>query len=223
MSSACPSIFPLEYQEAGRDNLALPSLSRPIVEEPMTPVAIGVPEDEVERRIQVARTAAIKAAEQQLQVERDLAIQGAQEKIAVAIAEFASERIEYFRRVEGEVVQLALSIARKILQREANLDPTFLAALVRIAIDKMQSGSTVRIRVAPGNVRFWQKCAEDNADSQRWQIVADETLDSGDCIVETEVGTANFGFESQLRDIEESFAQLLAHRPGGRLHDAEAA
>ena len=65
-----------------------------------------------------------------------------------ALKEFEDERAEYFRRVEGEVVQLALAIARKILQREAELDPTLLTALVRIALERMQCGSVVRIRVA---------------------------------------------------------------------------
>src|SRR5579885_2032053 len=40
------------------------------------------------------------------------------EKVAAAISAFAHERSEYFRRVEGEVVQLALAIARKVIHRE---------------------------------------------------------------------------------------------------------
>ena len=52
---------------------------------------------------------------------------------------------------------------------------------------------------------------------------SDDALSPGDCIVETELGTANFGFEAQLRDVEESFAQLLAHRPDAQSRHAARA
>jgi flagellar assembly protein FliH len=209
----CSSVLPLEYQEAGADMLALPSASSPAAADTSPPVLIGVSEDEVERRIHVARDAAVAEADERVRIECERATQGAQEKVADAIRKFSEERAEYFRRVEGEVVQLALSIARKILQREAELDSTLLAALVRIALDRMQCGPLVRIRVATENAELWRRCGDGNGGSPRWEISADDTLNPGDCIVETELGTANFGFEAQLRDVEESLTQLLAHRP----------
>ena len=47
--------------------------------------------------------------------------------IAAAVTEFARQRTDYFRRVESEAVRLALSIARKVLHREAQMDPLLLA------------------------------------------------------------------------------------------------
>lgn len=219
----CTSFLPLEYQEAGDDMLALPLLSSPVISEPSAPVVMGVPEDEVERRIQIARDAVIADADCRVRIEGERANQRGQEKVAQALREFSGERAEYFRRVEGEVVQLALAIARKILQREAELDPTLLTALVRIALDRMQAGSVVRIRVAMAEAELWRRCADSSAGSSRWEIVSDETLNCGDCLVETESGTANFGFEAQLRDVEESFAQLLARRPEDQSHNAATA
>lgn len=213
LSSACSSVLPLEYQEAGGNVLTLLPVSSSAVTEPVPPVVVGVPEDEVERRIQIARDAVAAEADRRVRIECARASQGAQEKIAKVLREFADERAEYFRRAEGEVVQLALAITRKILQRETDLDPTLLSALVRIALDRMQCGSAVRIRVAADDADIWHRFGSGNGTSQRWEVISDETLNSGDCIVETDLGTANFGFEAQLRDVEESFKQLLAHRP----------
>jgi flagellar assembly protein FliH len=213
MRLSSTSVLPLEYQEAGSDTLALPQASSATEAEPIPPLLTGVPEDEVERRIQIARESAIAAADQQMRIERERVSKDAQEKVVQVLKEFENERVEYFRRVEGEVVQLALAIARKILQREAELDPTLLTALVRIALERMQCGSVVRIRVAAENADLWRRCGDATGDSSRWEIAPDTTLNPGDCIVETELGTASFGFEAQLRDVEESFAQLLAHRP----------
>jgi flagellar assembly protein FliH len=219
----CISVLPLEYQEAGGDRLALPLESSPAAGEPPPPVLIGVPEDEVERRIQIVRDSAVAEADQRMRIECERVSKGAQEKVTEALKEFEDERARYFRRVEGEVVQLALAIARKILQREAELDPTLLTALVRIALERMQCGSVVRIRVAAEDADLWRRCGDANGDSSRWEIASDETLNRGECIVETELGTASFGFEAQLRDVEESFAQLLAHRPDAQLRHAERA
>ena len=221
--SACSSISPLEYQEAGGDTLALLPMSSSAAAEPPPPVVIGVPADEVERRLQVARAAAVAEADQRTRSEIERLSKSGREKVTTALKAFEDERTEYFKRVEGEVVQLSLAIARKILQREANLDPTLLTALVRIALENMQCGSEVRIRVAEQDAEVWQKSVDGAAGSPRWEIYPEKTLAPGDCVVETELGTANFGFEAQLRDVEESFSQLLAHRPDARSRHAAGA
>lgn len=223
MSSTNTSIFSLEYQEVGGDALALPQVSSAPAAESTSSAMIGVPEEEVERRIQIARDCAVAEAEQRMRVECERAARTVQQRIAEVVKEFEGERAEYFKRAEGEVVGLALAIARKILQREAELDPTLLAALVRIALDRMQCGSMVRIRVSEKSADLWRRFGDANAGSSQWEILLDETLNAGDCIVETELGTANFGFEAQLTTIQESFAQLLAHRPNAHSRHAAAA
>ena len=223
MSKMSTFVLPLEYQEAGGDTLALPQASSATVAELSPPVLIGVPEDEVERRIQIARDAAVAEADKRMRVECERVSKGAQEKVTRVLKDFDDERAEYFRRVEGEVVQLALAIARKILQREAELDPTLLTALVRIALERMQCGSAVRIRVAAESADLWRRCGDTNGGPSRWDIVSDERLGADDCIVETELGTASFGFEAQLRDAEESFTQLLGQRPDSQFRHASRA
>lgn len=223
MSNICPGILPLEYQEAGDESLALPPALSQSASEDAIPVVVGVPEDEVERRIQIAREVAITEADQRIRIECEHASKSVHEKVAEVLQKFDGERTRYFRRVEGEVVQLALAIARKILQREAEVDPTLLIALVRVALDRMQCGSCVRVRVPIENADLWRRSAELNTGGTSWEIVVDESLNAGDCIVETELGTADFGFEAQLRDVEESFAQLLAHRPTSQSRHAAGA
>ena len=213
MSSMSTCVSPLEYEEANGDPAGLPLTSSTAAAEPSPPVVIGVPEDEVERRIQIARDAADAEAERRVRSECERVSERAQGKVAEVLREFSKDRSDYFRKVEGEIVQLALSIARKILQRETELDPTLLTALVRIALDRMQCNSVIRIRVAAENADLWRKYGGGNEGSPQWEIFPDDALSPGDCIVETELGTANFGFDAQLRDVEESFAQLLSHRP----------
>lgn len=145
--------------------------------------------------------------------ERNLA--GARAEIGRAVADFAAERRSYFHRVEREVVQLALSIARKILRREAQIDPLLLTGVLRVALEKIGDGSTIRMRVNPAEIERWREYFGANAEkSPVPELVGDAQLEPFRCVLETDVGTTELGLEMQLKEIEQGFLDLLAQRPG---------
>lgn len=131
------------------------------------------------------------------------------ERIAEALRQFATERLGYFEQVEGEVVQLALSIARKVLHREAQIDPGLLMGLVRYTLEKLRDGTRVKLRVHPARVDEWQMVLG----SSDVEVSADAKLDQGACVVETELGTTAVSVDAQLKEIEQGLMDLLAHRP----------
>src|SRR5258708_5981395 len=77
--------------------------------------------------------------------------------LAAALAQFTRDRGTYFQKVEGEVVQLALSIARKILHREAQLDPLLLAGIVRVALERIDGATGVVLRIHPQDAADWRR------------------------------------------------------------------
>ena len=213
-SASAANCCALEYQEAGKLFLTAPYADLADQENGAGEAPpSGVPEEEVARRVAAASAEAIAATEARLGAQHERERERLHKQVAETLRAFVEERSGYFERVEGEVIHLALAIARKILAREAQLDPTLLAGLVRIALDGMQSGPSVRLRVAPAEVEHWQQHAVTAGGAARWEVLGDGALNPGDCVVETEMGKANFGFEAQLRDIEQSFAQLITHRP----------
>ena len=133
--------------------------------------------------------------------------------IAAAISGFSEQRDQYFAQVEAEVVKLALAIAAKILHREAQVDPMLVAALVRFAMENMREGSSVTVRVAPGKGAAWRQYFAGTASASRVEVVEDPQLSDHDCVVETELGSADFGLEKQLKEVEKGFFDLLALRP----------
>ena len=74
-----------------------------------------------------------------------------------SVSGFTGQRDDYFARVEAEIVQLALAIAAKILHREAQVDPMLVAALVRIAVEKLREGSSVTVRVGASEGSRWKQ------------------------------------------------------------------
>ncbi|HEV2469751.1 MAG TPA: FliH/SctL family protein [Candidatus Sulfotelmatobacter sp.] len=149
-----------------------------------------------------------KKFEEQLLKERSM--------IAAAVDQFARDRVVYFQKIEAEVVQLALSIARKIMHREAQVDPLLLAGMVRVALEKIESATEVALRIHPQNVAAWTRFFSAQA-SQHPQpkIVEDSSQPSDACKLESSMGTTIIGTEVQFKEIEQGFADLLAARPGG--------
>ncbi len=145
---------------------------------------------------------------QEAHAEMGAALQKERERIAHVLHEFSVERANYYRRIESEVVQLALAIARKILHREAQLDPHVLAGIVRVTIERMDAGTKVSLHVSPREASEWSELAI--------EVHEDPALPPGGCRIETSLGATEVGFESQLKEIETGLLDLLAERPGSQ-------
>ena len=156
----------------------------------------------------------------ELEAQKSLAEQLARERssIAQALAGFTRDRAVYFEKIEGEVVQLALSIARKILHREAQVDRLLLAGVVRVALEKIDKASGVILRIHPHNAADWRSYLATQLDpADLPDIVEDKGQPLDGCLLETSMGVASFGLEIQLKEIEQGLMDLLAARPETRL------
>ena len=136
------------------------------------------------------------------------------EEISKALHDFAAERDTYFQRVEEQVVRLTLAIARKILHREAQVDPLLLAGILRVALEKIASNTNTRLRAHPSDIKVWRDhFAQAHENLPPPELIGDPEIQSGRCILETELGTTEIGLETQLKEIEQGFLDLLAQRP----------
>lgn len=160
-----------------------------------------------------ARTEAVAETEKRLREEYETRSAREAAKIRHALELFLDERKSYFSRVESDVVHLALAIAAKILHREAQVDPLLVAALVRVAIEKLHDGSSVSVRTSPKNAYKWREYLATPLNGSTIAIVEDAQLAPDDCILETDLGSANFSIDAQLKEVEQGFFDLLAQRP----------
>lgn len=176
-------------------------------------VDAGPSPEELQAMLTRARLEAKEEVEKRLAAEYEIKLQNHSVQIKQAVETFDSERKKYFAQVETEVVRLSLAIAAKILHREAQVDPAVVAALVRIAVERMNEGSKVTLRVPPAESNSWHKWMETSIREQRISVQDDAGLAKGVCIVETELGSADFSLEAQLKEVERGFFDLLALRP----------
>jgi flagellar assembly protein FliH len=169
--------------------------------------------EEIDTLIQAARVEAALETERRIKKECGDAIEAEVAKVVRTIETFQEERMSYFQRVESEVVHLALAIAAKILHREAQVDTMLVAGLVHVAIEKLQHGSSVSIRVAPSNAEAWKRHFDVLESDSVIQVIADDAVSTSDCVLEAAIGSANFSIDAQLKEIERGFFDLLAQRP----------
>lgn len=197
----------MEYREASEDSKAgclvegVAQQNAPVAELRPDPAKLFAVRLEEEKRT--------IAAQSRVEAERE--IQRARAAITQAIEEFARQRDSYFRQVEGEVVQLALAVARRIVHRESQIEPQLLAALVRHELEQLDSATSVRLVVSPDALVYWKETAA--AMPRSVEVCADRNIVSGNLRMETALGSTVIDFEGELKEIERGFFDLLSHRP----------
>jgi flagellar assembly protein FliH len=161
-------------------------------------------------QVEAARSEGRVAARLEWEEEFAKGIVEERERVSRICELFGRERAKYFADVEMEVVKLALAVAARIVHREVKFDPMLLAAVVRMALEKVEDNSATVLRVSMEEEARWKEVfvAESSL-----QVVGDERMAAGECVLETHVGKVELGVSAQLAEIERGFFDLLQQRP----------
>jgi flagellar assembly protein FliH len=168
--------------------------------------------EQISTRMEIARNEAKIEARRDWESELEDRIVEERALILKIGEEFHRERTKYFAGVECEVVKLALAIAARVLHREAKLDPLLLSGAVRVALEKVAEDSTTVLHVPMSELEMWQR-AFVLAPEPSLQLVGDERLGPGECVLNTNVGKVELGVNAQLEEIERGFFDLMQRRP----------
>ena len=216
---SAPAATPFPYGEAvalaGKRNFPLVALrsSSPGLEGADDPAAQAAVAEREARMREAARQQGL--AESRAKFEEKLAAERA--GVAQALKDFAQERAAYYQRLEEEAVRLAMSIARKVLHREAQVDPLLLMGVVRVALERIEGASGVQLAVHPQPAPDWRRYLAAHLDpGEMPEIVEDAALQPEQCVLRTSMGTADLSLETQLKEIEQGLMDLLAARPQGK-------
>ena len=145
----------------------------------------------------------------QLQGERERLVNQA----AVLMESFSSVRESYLHQLEQEAVKLALAIAARILRREAQSDPLLLTGAVRVALSQLARSTTVRLLVPAQDQSMWEEALSFLPGlSIRPQVIGTTELQLGECVIETEISSADLGVWSQLKSLEKEFFDRVEDR-----------
>ena len=132
------------------------------------------------------------------------------ERINASVNEVTSLRAEMRHRAEGDVVQLALLIARRVLHRELSVDSGALTALARVVFERMARAESYCITVHPGFASAIRN-ALPAGQTGGVRIEPDPACAAGTLIIRSEEGVIDASVDSQLEEISRGLADRLAH------------
>ena len=130
-----------------------------------------------------------------------------------ALLQLKSLRAETYLQIEKEVVELALAIARKVVCREIKTDPKVVLDVAREALSRLENPGKIKIKMNPADLEFIKETGYNLSDligsSENVGLEAEENVQNGGCIVETNLGDIDARIENQIQSIEESFRRSL--------------
>ena len=136
-------------------------------------------------------------------------MQPVMERLTRSIQEIANMRARLRHEAEGDVVQLALAIARRVIRRELASDPDALRGLVVAALEKLQGQEISRVKVHPSHVAMVKSCLQPALSGGLVEVLADPAREVGSVIFETARGNLDASVDSQLQEIERGLTDRL--------------
>jgi flagellar assembly protein FliH len=162
-----------------------------------------------------AEELAIALFEQKERLEQEYA-----DSVRAAVTAFKEGQKQYFTEAETTVVRLSLSIAARVLHREAQLDPLLLRGAVRVALEDVQHNTACVLEVAAEKAPAWERWLSGAGAQTRIQIRGREEATPGYCRLEIGASSADLSVDAQLSEIERGFFDLLQGRPIARAGEA---
>src|SRR5579863_9531853 len=163
------------------------------------------PQQQVEEARQRGFSEGVAAARSKSEAEVGAALQ----RLSTTIAGLLQLRQQLKEEAAGELVQLAIAIASRILHRELNVDPDAILGLVRAALTKAQSKEIHRIRLHASHEAPLRRALAQLMPGATIEIAADAGLKPGDVIFETAQGQLDASVSTQLREIERGLADRV--------------
>jgi flagellar assembly protein FliH len=131
------------------------------------------------------------------------------DSLSQVLEQLVDLRQELYQEIEKEVTQLALSIARKIVCHEVKTTRETVTCVAREALSQVDNPGKIKIKLNPADLQFVKDTQDqlshfsNHVDKIRFE--AEESIQSGGCLIETDRGDIDARIEKQFQAIEESF------------------
>jgi flagellar biosynthesis/type III secretory pathway protein FliH len=126
-------------------------------------------------------------------------------RLSALVSAVHESHAAFFRSAERQVVDLALQIAQKVVEREVENMPDLAVNVIRAALEEMDARTAVRVRVNPDDEevlrRRWTQVVPPSIGPDRVELQADERVAAGGAVIETTHGQVDAQLESKLAQL----------------------
>jgi flagellar assembly protein FliH len=110
---------------------------------------------------------------------------------------------------EREAVNLSMAIAKKIIGHEISIGKNVITSVVKEALKKVDGHEKIKIKVHPEDIQILEEHKNEYKKYancvQGIEILCDENINKGGCIIETNIGDIDARIEKQIKVIEDAF------------------
>jgi flagellar assembly protein FliH len=122
--------------------------------------------------------------------------------LAGKLQEIAPERTS---EIAHSIAELALSVAKRIIQHEVRIEPSLLCTSLEAAVSTINGSPEAHVLLNPAAVepvaQAWEALHGRHYLGKKWFFEGDPTLPVGGCTLRYEHGFVEAGLESQLEEI----------------------
>lgn len=122
-------------------------------------------------------------------------------QLADSLQSVSTLTVDITSRVEIEVVELALQIARKIIGREVTVDREIARTLVRNSLAKLHNRSVAVVHLNPDDLAFVEAGRDTLEFRGSLELVEDSSISAGGCLIHTDTGDIDAQIDSQFDEI----------------------
>ncbi len=123
------------------------------------------------------------------------------------IDDLSGLRKEVYHKSEGEIIELVLMIARKVIHAEILINREVILNVIKAAISNVLQKEKMVIRINPEDFDFAVSCKPDLQayveDLKNVVMEKDDTIERGGCIVITEAGKVEAQIDQSFTEVEE--------------------
>lgn len=160
----------------------------------VVPGAVVEAKEEAEAILERARIEAESLRDAARASAEENAQEAARAGLAAAMVGVEAARREAIEEVRASVAELALALARRIVSDALAEDPSRIEGLVEDALSRVRRATRARVRVHPDDAA--------RLGDLDFEVVADDTLEPGDCVVESDLGDVDARIETRLAALE---------------------
>lgn len=139
------------------------------------------------------------------------------QRLNKVIAAIQQKGNELLNKYEAQIVQLTTEVAKRIVQREIQTDPTTILHCVRAAMEQVIEGSHLHIHLNSSDANMLTDLVQRefrNPGSHPITLVPDSEIEQGGCLIETEFGLVDATLSSKWQAVTEAISQVLNERTG---------
>jgi flagellar biosynthesis/type III secretory pathway protein FliH len=127
------------------------------------------------------------------------------QRLSVLLGGIHENHTVFYRAAERQVVDLALQIAQKVVEREVENMPDLAVNVIRAALEEMDARTAIRVRVNPDDAellqRRWAQVVPPGVGPERVELQPDERVQAGGGIVETTHGQVDAQLSTKLEQL----------------------